>query len=116
LLQAEADRDRLYLNFLRFFESYDILATATASIPPYLHTELEILEINGIPMQTIIDYLTITYTISLTGLPAVSIPCGWTSSGLPVGMQLVGKPGGESALLQFAYFLQETLNFRHRWV
>ncbi|MBD1852600.1 amidase [Leptolyngbya sp. FACHB-711] len=116
LLQAEADRDRLYLNFLRFFESYDILATVTASIPPYLHTELEILEINGIPMQTIIDYLTITYTISLTGLPAVSIPCGWTSSGLPIGMQLVGKPGGEAALLQFAYFLQETLNFRHRWV
>lgn len=115
LLQAEADRDRLYLNFLRFFESHDVLATVSASIPPFLHTQSEILEINGTPQCTIIDYLTITYTISLTGLPAVSIPCGWTQSGLPIGMQLVGKPQGEAALLQFAYFLQEALNFRHRW-
>lgn len=112
LLQAEAERDRLYLNFLRFFESYDVLATVSASVPPFLHTQSEILDINGIPQKTIIDYLTITYTISLTGLPAVSIPCGWTASGLPIGMQLVGKPRGEATLLQFAYFLQEALNFR----
>lgn len=116
LLQAEAKRDRLYLNFLRFFETYDILATVSASIPPFLHTQSEVLEINGILLRTIIDYLTITYTISLTGLPAVSIPCGWTTSGLPIGMQLIGKPRGEAALLQFAYFLQEVLNFRHRWL
>lgn len=115
LLQAEAERDRLYLNFLRFFENYDVLATVSASVPPFLHTQSEILEINGISLRSIIDYLTITYTVSLTGLPAISIPCGWTTSGLPIGMQLVGKPGGESALLQFAYFLQESLNFCHRW-
>jgi amidase len=72
------------------------------------------MEINGKSMRSIIDYLTITYTISLTGLPALSIPCGWTESGLPIGMQLIGKPRGETALLQFAYFLQEALGFRHR--
>lgn len=116
LLQAEADRDRLYLNFLRFFETYDVLIAVSASIPPFLHTQSEILEINSIPLRTIIDYLTITYTISLTGLPAVSIPGGWTPSGLPIGIQLVGKPQGEAALLQFAYFLQEALNFRHCWI
>jgi amidase len=116
LLQAEAERDRLYLNFLRFFETYDILATVSASVPPYLHTQLEVLEINGVPQPTIIDYLTITYTISLTGLPALSIPCGWTATGLPIGMQLVGKPGGEAALFQFAYGLQEALKFCHRWI
>jgi amidase len=83
LLQAEAERDRLYLNFLRFFDSYDVLATVSASIPPFFPTQSEISEINRIPQQTIIDYLTITYTVSLTGLPAISIPCGWTNSGLP---------------------------------
>jgi amidase len=116
LLQAEAERDRLYLNFLRFFERYDVLATVAASVPPYLHTQPEILKINDTPLHTIIDYLMITYTISLTGLPAISIPCGWTTSGLPIGMQLVGKPGGEAALFQFAYFLQEVLGFHHRWI
>jgi amidase len=116
LLQAEAERDRLYLNFLSFFESYDILATVSASILPFPHTQPEILEINGISQRTIIDYLTITYAISLTGLPAVSIPCGWTTSGLPIGMQLIGKPHGEAVLLQFAYCLQAALNFRHCWI
>lgn len=116
LLQAEAERDRLYFNFLRFFERYDVLATVAASVPPYFHTQPQILEINSVPQRTIIDYLTITYTISLTGLPAISIPCGWTALGLPIGIQLVGKPGGEAALLQFAYFLQEVLSFRHRWI
>ncbi|PPS40970.1 amidase [Chroococcidiopsis sp. TS-821] len=116
LLQAEAERDRLYLNFLNFFEKYDILATVSASIPPFLHAQPEILEINRTPLRNIIDYLTITYTISLTGLPAMSIPCGWTTSGLPIGMQLIGKPRGEAELLQFAYLLQERLNFRHRWL
>ena len=108
LLQAEAERDRLYLNFLKFFEDYDILATVSASIPPYLHNQGEILQINQTPLRNMIDYLAITYTISLTGLPSVSIPCGWTSSGLPIGMQLIGKPRGEAAMLQFAYRLQET--------
>jgi amidase len=113
LLQAEADREQIYLNFLNFFHTYDVLMTVSASVPPFLHTQPEILEINGKPLRSIIDYLMITYTISLTGLPAISIPCGWTASGLPIGLQLIGKPQGEAALLQFAYFLQENLGFRH---
>lgn len=112
LLQAEAERDRLYLNFLQFFEQYDVLISVSASVPPYLHTQGEILETNQTPLRNIIDYLTITYIISLTGLSSISIPCGWTASGLPIGMQLIGKPRGESALLQFAYQLQKALAVR----
>ena len=115
LLQAESDRSRIYLNFLEFFERYDILALPASSVLPFPHTQLEVLEINGKPLGNLIDYLMMTYIISLTGLPVLSIPCGWTKSGLPVGMQLVGKPQGEAELLQFAFLLQEDLNFRHRW-
>lgn len=115
LLQAESDRSRIYLRFLEFFERYDILATPCSSVLPFPHTQLEVLEIDGKPLGNMIDYLMITYIISLTGLPVLSIPCGWTKSGLPVGMQLVGKPQGEAELLQFAFLLQEDLNFRHRW-
>jgi len=114
-LQAEAQRGHIYQNFLRFFDHYDVLAIPSASVPPFPVTQAEVMEINGTPLQTIIDYLAITYIISLTGLPALSIPCGYTPSGLPIGLQLVGRPLGETALLQFAYFLQEVLNFRHRW-
>jgi amidase len=114
-LQAEARRGQIYQNFLRFFENYDVLIIPSASVPPFPATQAEVREINGISLHTIIDYLAITYIISLTGLPALSIPCGFTKSGLPIGMQLVGKPQGEAALLQFAYFLQEVLSFRHCW-
>ena len=110
LLQAEAERDRLYLNFLKFFEHYDILVTPSTSLSPFAHTQSELLTIDGVKLRNIIDYLTITYTISLTGLPALSLPCGWLSSQMPMGLQLVGKPGGEETLLQFAYLLQK--NFR----
>lgn len=109
LLQAEADCDRVYLNFLTFFERYDILITPSASLPSFPHTQSEVLTIDGVKLRNIIDYLTITYTISLTGLPAISLPYGLSSSKLPMGIQLVGKPGGEKALLLFAYLLQENL-------
>lgn len=115
LMIAEADQEQVFLNFLQFFEQYDVLATVSACVPPFLHTQTEILQVNGRPLRHIIDYLSITYIISLTGLPALSIPCGWTEEGLPIGMQLIGKPQGEAELLQFAYLLQEKLNFRHRW-
>ncbi|MBE9100769.1 amidase [Vacuolonema iberomarrocanum] len=114
-LAAEVERGRLYQSFLKFFESYDVLATVSASVPPFPHTQAEVLEINGTPLDNIIDYLLITYTLTLTGLPVVSIPCGYTATGLPIGMQLVGKPQGEAELLQFAYLLQERLGFRHQW-
>lgn len=114
-LQAEVERGQLYQRFLNFFEDYDVLATVSASVPPFPHTQTEILEIDGTPLRNIIDYLTITYTLTLTGLPVISIPCGRMTSGLPMGMQLVGKPHGEAELLQFAYLLQETLGFRHQW-
>lgn len=119
LLQAEADRDQLYLNFLDFFKTYDVLITPSASVLPYRHNHGEILEINGQPQRTIIDYLTITYTISLTGLPAISIPCSWTASGLPVGMQLIGKPRGEEALLRIAAAFQHLFQrqlLRSEWI
>jgi len=114
-LKAEMERGRLYQRFLKFFESYDVLVTVSASVPPFPHDQPEILDINGTPLDNIIDYLMITYTLTLTGLPVVSIPCGRTPTGLPIGMQLVGKPHQEGELLQFAYLLQEQLNFRHQW-
>jgi amidase len=114
-LQAEIDRGRLYQRFIEFFKTHDILATVAASVPPFAHDHGEILAINNTPLSNIIDYLAITYIITLTGLPAISIPCGWTASGLPVGMQLIGKPQREDDLLQFAYLLQERLGFCHTW-
>ncbi len=48
------------------------------------------------------DWVILTYAITVTSLPAISVPCGWTEKGLPVGLQIVGRPHGEAALLQAA--------------
>ncbi|MGG6240944.1 amidase [Nodosilinea sp. AN01ver1] len=114
-LKAEAQRGKIFNNFLDFFEQHDILLTPSASVLPFPSTQTAVLDINGTALGNVVDYLAITYTLSLTGLPVVSIPCGWTQSGLPVGIQIVGPPQAEAQMLQFAYFLQEQLGFRHRW-
>jgi amidase len=114
-LKAEEQRGKILHNFLAFFEQHDILLIPSASVLPFPITQSAVLTINDTALGNVIDYLAITYTVSLTGLPVVSIPCGWTKSGLPVGIQIVGPPQAETQLLQFAFFLQEQLGFRHRW-
>ncbi|TVP63354.1 MAG: amidase [Leptolyngbya sp. LCM1.Bin17] len=114
-LRAEAQRGQILQNFLAFFADHDALLLPSASVLPFPASQAAVLAIDGTPLENPIDYLAITYTLSLTGLPIISLPCGWTRSGLPVGMQIVGKPHGEAQLLQFAYYLQEVLGFRHRW-
>lgn len=114
-LRAEEQRGKIRHHFLEFFEHHDVLLTPSASVLPFPLSQSAVLQINDIPLDNAIDYLAITYTLSLTGLPVVSLPCGWTPSGLPVGLQILGPPQGETQLLRFAFFLQEQLGFRHRW-
>ncbi|MFI0469728.1 amidase family protein [Saccharopolyspora sp. 5N102] len=62
-----------------------------------------------------IDYLACTFLISLVGFPAISIPATWTDSGLPVGVQLVARPGEDELLLDVAQRLGTSSGFHHRW-
>ncbi len=62
--------------------------------------------IAGRPMATYIDWLAPTFVLSLTGLPVASVPCGLDRSGLPVGLQIVGKPQGEEGVLALAAAVQ----------
>jgi amidase len=114
-LMAEEQRSRIWTNVADFFRQFDILLCATTSIAAFPNDQGDVLFIDGKPMASIIDYMAPTATMSLFGLPALSIPCGWTSSGLPVGLQIIGRPFEEDTLLRFAYTLQENLGFAHRW-
>jgi amidase len=61
-----------------------------------------------------VDWLYITFAITLTGCPAISVPCGFTKSGLPVGLQLVGRPRGEAELLSYAARFEEIVDIASR--
>jgi amidase len=58
-------------------------------------------------METYIDWMKSSYYISSTGLPAISVPCGFTDAGLPVGLQIVGRHHQEFSVLQLAYAFQQ---------
>jgi len=99
IAKADQHRSRLWQQMLGFFERYDMIAVPTVPIKPFPADTAYPTSINGIEMKSYIDWIMLTYAFSVTGLPAISIPCGWTKEGLPVGLQLAGKPGGERELL-----------------
>jgi len=69
-------------------------------------------EIAGEKLTTYIDWMFLTFVITLTGCPAISLPCGLTREGLPVGLQLVGRPHGDAELLGHAWLVEQELAFR----
>ncbi|MXX51514.1 MAG: amidase [Chloroflexi bacterium] len=109
--RAQVKRTELFHRVREFLDVYDCLLLPTAQVPPFPIEQEYPREINGAPMQTYIDWMMSCGFITVTGLPAISVPCGFTSDGLPVGLQMVGKPRGELALLQLAYAFQEVTRF-----
>jgi amidase len=82
--------------------THDLLILPTAAVPPFPVEQPYPTEINGKPLENYIQWVFLTYAITLTGLPAISIPCGFTSDGLPVGVQIVGRRRQEAAVLRAA--------------
>jgi amidase len=64
-------------------------------------------EINGVKMETYIDWMATCYAITVTELPAISVPCGFTSNGLPVGLQIVGRQRADFSVLQLAHAFEQ---------
>jgi amidase len=114
-LEAERQRTRLYRAFADFFQTHDVLIAPSASVLPFPDDQEDVMEINGVRLSNIIEYLAITYVVSLAGFPAISLPAAWSPQGLPIGIQLIGRPGAEAQLLTAAWMLEERLDFRHRW-
>ncbi|MDA1016404.1 MAG: amidase [Planctomycetota bacterium] len=109
--QAEVKRTRLYHRVCRFLEEYEYLIVPVNQVPPFDVDTPYIKEINGTQMETYIDWMKSCYYITATGLPAISVPCGFTDDGLPVGVQIVGRHQSEFSVLQLAYAFQEATQF-----
>src|SRR5581483_2395844 len=105
--RAMVKRTELYDRVRRFMEQYAFLAAPVVQVPPFDVDQPWVTEINGQPMQTYLDWMKSCYLVSATGLPALSIPCGFTPRGLPVGLQLVAGPRDDFGLLQLAFAYQQ---------
>jgi len=109
VLKAEAQRAEIIRRAVAFFGDYDLLMTPATIVSPYPVEQRYVAECAGTTFETYIDWLAIAYAITLTTAPALSLPCGFTSEGLPVGLQIVAMPRGEAKLLSGAAQLERVL-------
>ena len=75
-------------------ERYEFFVLPVAQVPPFDVDQPYVTEIDGVAMETYIDWMKSCYFISIVGNPAISVPCGFTPEGLPVGLQIVGAAPG----------------------
>ena len=112
LAQAEAQRVAMTARTLEFFGTYDLLLTPATIVAPFPVENRYVAECAGRKFDNYVEWLGIVYAITLVCCPALSLPCGFTASGLPVGLQMVGPPRGEGQLLAHAKTLEDILGLR----
>jgi amidase len=110
--RAEAERVRLCANALAFFARYDLLLTPATIVPPFPVEQRYVKECAGVTFDNYLDWLAIAYAITMVFCPALSLPCGFTAEGLPVGLQLAGPPRSEANILAAAKALEDILGLR----
>jgi amidase len=96
-----------------FFDDYDLLLTPTLAQPPVPIGALED-EDPWVQFANVGRFTPFTQVANITGLPAVSVPLSWTKEGLPIGIQLVGRPADEAALIRVSAQLEEACPWHDR--
>jgi amidase len=100
--RAEVARGRLWERVRAFMATRDLLVLPTVAVPPFPVEQRYPTEINGRPLEDYTRWFFLTYGITVMGLPAITVPCGFTRQGLPVGLQIVGRRRQETAVLRAA--------------
>ena len=95
-------------------QDYEFLILPVNQVPPFDVKQRYVTEIAGQKMETYIDWMKSCYYVSLTGHPAISVPCGFTPEGLPVGVQIVGRHRDDFGVLQLAHAFEEATGFWKR--
>ncbi|MBI3492040.1 MAG: amidase [Acidobacteria bacterium] len=113
--RAELKRTELYQRLRQFMEHYEFFVLPTVQAPPFDVTQPYPTEIDGVAMETYIDWMKSCYYISITGHPAISVPVGFTDDGLPVGLQIVARHQDDWGLLQMAHAFEQASGQPRVW-
>ena len=105
--EAELKRTRVYHQMREFMQRYEFLVLPVSQVPPFPIEERWVTEIGGQQQETYIDWMKSCYLITVTGHPAISVPCGFSPDGLPVGLQIVGRHRDDWGVLQLAYAFEQ---------
>jgi amidase len=104
---VEKKRTELYHRVRHFMETYEFLILPVSQVPPFDVKQHYVSEINGVKMDTYLDWMKSCYYITVTGHPAISVPCGFTPDGLPVGVQIVGRHQDDLGVLELAHAFEQ---------
>jgi amidase len=113
-LNAERRRTAIYRSFRELFIRTDFLIAPAASVFPWPNEISNVTAIDGAALETPIDYLAVTFIVSLVGFPVLTMPVRRDASERPFGIQIIAPPGGESRLFAFGRVLENELGFSHR--
>jgi aspartyl-tRNA(Asn)/glutamyl-tRNA(Gln) amidotransferase subunit A len=108
-MRAQLQRAELHNKFVRFHETYDLLLTPSLPLPAFEAGHL--VPPSGDWGTAWCDWAPFSYPFNLTQQPAASLPCGFTSQGLPIGLQIVGPVGGDDRVLRAARAYEATAPF-----
>jgi amidase len=106
---ALAAQGRVFEFAAEFMSGYDLLICPAATVLPFPIEERYVGFGDGLPPGEYYRWLTIAAAVSTTTLPVITIPCGRSETGLPVGIQLIGRPHGELELFSAASHIEEIL-------
>ena len=107
--KAQKVRTMVMNEFNRVFEKYDVIITPTSPT-----TAFGIGEKSGTPLEMYMADIC-TVPVNIAGLPAISVPCGIDSNGLPIGMQIIGNKFQEETILNVAFAIEKEIKFRDKY-
>ena len=113
---AEARRAKIYQSVRRLLEKYEFLVLPVSQVAQFPVEAEYPPEISGVKMRTYMEWTESCYAITLTGLPAASVPCAFTETGMPVGLQIVGRHNDDLGVLQLANAFEKAAHVERRRV
>src|SRR5690606_7732333 len=114
LARAERARSRLYHRMADFFDTYDVLIAPVSQVPPFPAEEPYVRAINGEELPDYLAWMRSAYWVSVLHAPAASVPAGFTPSGLPVGVQIIGRPFADARVLRVAKAFEQATGHASR--
>lgn len=112
-LKAEQVRTLLCEEFKRIFEQVDVVVTPTEPITAWKKGR-QTLSVAGEHESVLAASWRLTYPFNLTGLPAISVPCGFDKEGMPIGLQIAGRPFDEGTVFKCAFAVEDLLNLKRK--
>jgi amidase len=114
VFRASEVRSAWYHATLRLFDRFDALLLRSAQLFPFDAEMTWPGEVGGNAMDTYHRWMEVVIGASMAGLPAISVPAGFSTTGLPMGLQVIGPPRSDLAVLQLAYAYEQASGWVQR--